>query len=113
MAQKMITQLIDDISGEVIEGNGETINFSYKGKAYTIDLSPENAKAFDKAVSTYISAASPAGRAPVAAMKTKSGAKVDRDQTQAIRDWARSHGHEVSDRGRISAKIQELYHSAH
>jgi hypothetical protein len=112
MAQKMITQLIDDISGEVIEGRGETINFSYKGKAYTIDLSPENAEAFDKAISPYVSAATPAGRTS-AATKTKSGAKVDRDQTQAIRDWARAHGHDVSGRGRISAKIQELYHAAH
>jgi hypothetical protein len=112
MAQKMITQLIDDISGEVIEGTGETINFSYKGKAYTIDLSPENAKAFDQTISTYVSAASPAGRTPVAT-KAKSGAKVDRDQTQAIRDWARAQGRAVSDRGRISAKVQQLYRAAH
>ena len=32
-----------------------------------------------------------------------------RDQVQAIRDWAKSKGIEVSDRGRIPAHIAEQY----
>ncbi|HEV7195154.1 MAG TPA: histone-like nucleoid-structuring protein Lsr2, partial [Pedococcus sp.] len=30
-----------------------------------------------------------------------------------VRDWARKHGHTVSDRGRISAEIQAAYDKAH
>jgi len=39
--------------------------------------------------------------------------KADREQLQAMRDWLRAEGHEVSDRGRIAANLQELYHAAH
>jgi hypothetical protein len=31
----------------------------------------------------------------------------------AIREWARAHGHTVSDRGRIPAKIIADYEAAH
>ena len=40
-------------------------------------------------------------------------ARSPRDQTQAIRDWARSNGLEVSARGRISRSIQEAFDAAH
>src|SRR5437868_18552 len=36
-------------------------------------------------------------------------ATVDRTQNQAVRDWARSKGIAVSDRGRIPAHISEQY----
>ena len=37
----------------------------------------------------------------------------DHDQIAAIRDWAKTHGLKVSDRGRISAEVQEAYNAAH
>jgi hypothetical protein len=36
-------------------------------------------------------------------------AKTDREQNQAIREWAKRKGIEVSDRGRIAASIVEQY----
>ena len=30
-----------------------------------------------------------------------------------VREWARSNGHKVSDRGRISAEVQAAYDKAH
>jgi hypothetical protein len=30
-----------------------------------------------------------------------------------VRDWAKSNGHQVSDRGRISAAVQQAYDAAH
>ena len=36
----------------------------------------------------------------------------DREQTQAIREWARNNGHKVTERGRIPATIVEAYNSA-
>ena len=38
---------------------------------------------------------------------------ADREQNQAIREWARKRGLKVSDRGRIPADIVEQYHKAH
>jgi len=40
-------------------------------------------------------------------------APMDREQTKAIREWARKNGHEVSDRGRIAAPIMEAFEAAH
>ena len=45
-----------------------------------------------------------AGAAP------KGRASIDREQNQAIRDWARKRGMKVSDRGRIPAEVLEAYH---
>ena len=45
-----------------------------------------------------------AGAAP------KGRPSIDREQNQAIRDWARKRGMKVSDRGRIPAEVLEAYH---
>ena len=39
-------------------------------------------------------------------------APVDREQNQAIREWARAHKMKVSDRGRIPSEVLEAYHQA-
>ena len=31
----------------------------------------------------------------------------------AVREWARSNGHQVSDRGRVAAELVEAYRAAH
>ena len=36
-----------------------------------------------------------------------------RNQVAVIREWARSHGHQVSERGRISATVRAAYDAAH
>jgi hypothetical protein len=40
-------------------------------------------------------------------------ARSNRDQTAAIREWARANGHQVSDRGRIPKSVIEAYQAAH
>ena len=42
----------------------------------------------------------------------RGGASVDREQNQAIREWARTHKMKVSDRGRIPSEVLEAYHQA-
>ena len=37
----------------------------------------------------------------------------DREQTAAIREWARSNGYEVSERGRLSATVLSAFEAAH
>jgi hypothetical protein len=37
---------------------------------------------------------------------------TDKDQLAKIREWARTNGHQVSDRGPVSTAVQEAYHTA-
>jgi hypothetical protein len=39
-------------------------------------------------------------------------AAVDRDRTHQIREWARTNGYEVSERGRIAKNIVDAYDAA-
>ena len=48
-----------------------------------------------------------AGRRPPAATTSS------RRDLSAVRAWARANGHQVSDRGRVSAAVQEAYDKAH
>jgi hypothetical protein len=112
VAQKVTVSLIDDLDGDKAD---ETVEFGLDGKNYEIDLSSGNAGKLRDALADYVAAARrPGGRrrsgaAAVAAATTRRPA-VDREQNQAIRDWARKRGMKVSDRGRIPADVLEAYH---
>lgn len=112
MAQRHIVQLIDDIDGGEAT---ETVNFSLDGAAYVIDLSADNAAKLRDALALYIAhgrrssrASAPAGGSP----RRGRPARSDREQTQAIREWARNNGHKVGEKGRIPATILEAYNAA-
>jgi hypothetical protein len=49
------------------------------------------------------------GRTSRTAAAGTSPTRADREQNQAIREWAKSKGLEVSERGRIPANITEQY----
>jgi hypothetical protein len=112
MAQKVTVSLVDDLDGDRAD---ETVEFGLDGKSYEIDLSNENANKLRDALASYVAAARrPGGRRRsggtqnVAAANRR--ASVDREQNQAIRDWARKRGMKVSDRGRIPADVLDAYH---
>ena len=114
MAQKVTVSLIDDVDGDKAD---ETVEFGLDGKSYEIDLSTGNADKLRDALASYVAAARRPGgrrRSGGAAASTASAAarrpSVDREQNQAIRDWARKRGMKVSDRGRIPADVLEAYH---
>lgn len=106
MAQKVNIILVDDIDGS---DASETISFSLDSTSYEIDLNAANAQALREALSNYIGHArkvSSAGRRG----RRSSGSSSD---TKAIREWAKSQGLEVSERGRISAEVRQAYDAAH
>ena len=114
MAQKVTVSLIDDLDGDKAD---ETVEFGLDGKSYEIDLSTGNADKLRDALASYVAAARrPGGRRrsgggpAVAATAAARRPSVDREQNQAIRDWARKRGMKVSDRGRIPADVLEAYH---
>ncbi len=114
MVQRLVTQIISDLSGDdVADGEGETVQFAYRGTSYTIDLTDKEAAAFDKSMAPYVEHATKVAagnRKPTAASNRDSGRS--RSELQNIRSWARENGYEVSDRGRIKADIVEAYHAA-
>ena len=114
MARKVQVLLVDDVDGSTAD---ETVSFGLDGTHYDIDLSTDNATAFRGALAGYVDAARKLGRAP--GLKTnrapaaaKPTVTADRAQNQAIRDWAKRHGLQVNERGRIPAEIVAKYHAA-
>lgn len=111
MAQKVTVSLIDDLDGDKAD---ETVEFGLDGKNYEIDLSSGNAGKLRDALADYVAAARrPGGRRRSGSGAAAAAARrpaVDREQNQAIRDWARKRGMKVSDRGRIPADVLEAYH---
>jgi nucleoid-associated protein Lsr2 len=112
VAQKVTVSLIDDLDGDKAD---ETVEFGVDGKSYEIDLSSSNADKLRDALASYVAAARrPGGRrrsgGGAAASAAARRPSVDREQNQAIRDWARKRGMKVSDRGRIPADVLEAYH---
>ncbi|HEY9416243.1 MAG TPA: Lsr2 family protein [Pseudonocardia sp.] len=111
MAQKVTVSLVDDLDGDTAD---ETVEFGVDGKKYEIDLSSSNADKLRGALASYVAAARrPGGRSrsgPANAAVATRRPSVDREQNQAIRDWARKRGMNVSDRGRIPADVLDAYH---
>lgn len=110
MASRVITQLISDLSGEEIgDGQGESVQFGYRGTNYTIDLTADEAAAFDEAIASYIENATQQGRARAT---RKSAGRTQTGDAKAIREWAQGQGIDVPARGRIPAELREQYEAA-
>lgn len=109
MAKKVTVTLIDDYDGK--SKADETVQFSIDGVAYEIDLSTLNAGKLRGALEPWTEKARKVGRLKSSGgTRTKSAA--DREQTVAIREWAKKHGYNVSARGRISSEVVAAYHKA-
>jgi hypothetical protein len=103
MAQKIHVVLVDDIDG----GDAtETVTFALDGVTYEIDLSDKNAAALRESLSSWVSSAR-----RVSGRKSAARGRAASDAGK-IREWARANGIEVSERGRVSAKIREAYAAA-
>ncbi|WP_232661570.1 histone-like nucleoid-structuring protein Lsr2 [Pseudonocardia sp. TRM90224] len=111
MAQIREVRLIDDLDGDAAD---ETVEFGIDGRSYEIDLSETNAKKLRDALADFVASARKAGGSTRRRGGGAAGAvrrpAIDREQNQAIRDWARKRGMKVSDRGRIPAEVLEAYH---
>ncbi|MBN9100558.1 MAG: Lsr2 family protein [Pseudonocardia sp.] len=111
MAQIQEIRLVDDLDGNEAD---ETLEFGIDGKTYEIDLSEDNAGKLRDALAEFIASArrlsGGRGRRPAASAAPARRPTIDREQNQAIREWARKRGMKVSDRGRIPAEVLEAYH---
>jgi hypothetical protein len=109
MAQKIQTFFIDDLDGSEAEG---TVLFGLDGTHYEIDLSTNHAKELRTAMARYIEA----GRR-VSGTTRRPGQNGRKTPASGIsnteaRTWAKAHGLEVKDRGRVSADVLAQYQAA-
>lgn len=104
MAQKVNIVLVDDLDGSEAS---ETVTFGVDGSTYEIDLNDKHAKELRNALSGYVGHAR---KVTGSRRRRSSGSSTD---AKAVREWARSNGYEISDRGRVSTEVQQAYAAAH
>lgn len=111
MAQKIHIVLEDDLDGGEAS---ETVGFGLDGTSYEIDLNDDNAAALRDALAGYVGNARRVSIARGGRKKSSgAGAAGNGPSAAEIREWARSNGHEVPERGRIPANLREAFEAAH
>ena len=108
MAKQVVTttEYTDDLSGGKAD---RTVAFGFEGQSYEIDLSRSNSRALEKALAPYVGAAR---KVRVTHTKVARPIKTKRD-VSVVREWAKSNGYEVSDRGRVASALIDAYDAAH
>lgn len=107
MATQTTVTVTCDICGGTKDTRRRTI--SLDGRVLEIDLCAKDGRALDKAAQKYIPFARKAARQPTATRRTASS----RQRSADVREWARTQGFEVSERGRIPSDIERKFAAAH
>jgi Lsr2 len=107
MAQKVKVTVVCDLphDGEV-EGQ-ETVQFSFDGTAYEIDVCSKHAKELREKVGQYADHARKVSGGGGRRRRPRTG--PSRERSGEIRAWAKQRGYKVSERGRIPATIIQEY----
>lgn len=105
--------LVDDLDGST--ENVNTIQFTLDNMNYEIDLSAKNEARLRDKLAKFLDAATPVRQQHTsrASRRDKQSIPAIREQTQAVRDWAKGAGYAVAVRGRIPKNVQEAYDQAH
>jgi hypothetical protein len=106
MAQRMEVQFIDDMDGGPAD---TTVNFAVDGTAYEIDLSAAHAAEFRAAMEPFVAGARQVGSG---SRRPGRSARPARPSPSTVREWARSEGIKVSDRGRVPAELVVRFQEA-
>jgi hypothetical protein len=116
MAQKTTVQLVDDLDGTASDDIA-TVTFGLDGVEYEIDLTGDNADNLRKGLTDFIAAARRTGgrvkRGLGSTATPASEGARSKEQTQAIREWARSNSWDIADRGRVPSSVIEAFEAAH
>jgi nucleoid-associated protein Lsr2 len=108
MAQKVHIVLEDDMDGSDAT---QTVSFGLDGTSYEIDLNDKHAGDLRDALAPYVGHARKAN-GPRRGRRSQAAAGGGHSAKE-IRDWARSSGHQVPERGRIPASVREAFEAAH
>jgi hypothetical protein len=107
MAQHAQIVYTDDIDGSDAAG---TARFGLQGASFEIDLSKKNADKLARILEPYIAAARKASSAGSRRPASKPGAAGP--NPAAVREWARTEGMEVKDKGRVPAELIVKFQAA-
>jgi transposase len=90
--------------------DAQTRSITLDGQAVEIDLCAKDNKGLEKVTQKFVPyARRVTQRRSVTGRRTVS----DRQHSAAVREWARSEGFEISERGRIPADLERQYSAAH
>jgi hypothetical protein len=108
MASKIVTLLVDDIDGS---NAAETVRFGLDGTQYEIDLNSKHAEELRALAAPYVASARRAAATGQVPARTRKASR-NGNESRKIRDWAKSEGIEVNDRGRVPADVVARYEAA-
>ncbi|MGW0731744.1 histone-like nucleoid-structuring protein Lsr2 [Streptomyces sp. NPDC002851] len=110
MAQKVVTTYVDDLTGEESD-KISTHSILVDGAGVEIDLMDENYDKLLELLNPYLQAKG-ARRIRGGGKGNSKATSVSKDESSAIRAWAKENGYEISGRGRVPASIREAYAKA-
>jgi hypothetical protein len=115
MAQRVQVMLVCDMHGDETPAS-ETVEFALDGASYEIDVCDQHAGELRDRLSTYVGVARRGGGRS-ASSSSRGGRRSRRSRSGSgeaaqIREWARSQGLAVPERGRIPAELAEKYAAA-
>ena len=94
----------------------ETVTFAVDGTTYAFELCADHLQEFRDTVGRYVASArradQPRRSRRRAAESSGPARRSGATDLSEVRSWARSQGYKVSDRGRISAEVQEAFEAA-
>ena len=107
----MATQTTVTVTCDLCGGTRETRtrSISIDGQVLEIDLCAKDGRGLDKVAQQFIPHARKVRRLPTAGRRTASS----RQHSASVRDWAKTQGMVVGDRGRIPADVERKYEAAH
>ncbi|HEY6498754.1 MAG TPA: Lsr2 family protein [Streptosporangiaceae bacterium] len=109
MAQKVQVMLLCDLDEGNVDAE-ETVQFSLGSTAYEVDVCAKHAQQIREGLEPFVANARKAGTSTSRRRPRTAGA---RQQTASIRTWAKDHGLQVNERGRIPANVVKEYEASH
>lgn len=104
--KKTMVVMVDDIDGSTAD---HSVTFMFNGVSWEIDLSDEHYREMEEDFAKWETYARRSGGRARTRRTTSGGSSAE---SAKIREWARSQGIEVSDRGRIPAAVRKQYEAA-
>jgi hypothetical protein len=110
-----VARQVAAVSCRVIHGSEavETIQFSIDGARYEIDLNAKHAKKLRDGIAKFVGGARKVSGTTKRPGRSRHSVRHSREHLQAVRDWARRQGYELSDRGRVPAAIMAEFDASH
>ena len=110
MARKISRLVVCDFPHEKMLEGTESMTFALNGSAYEIDLCGAHGTEFSEKIGGY---AQYARRVRVNGRPPKAKPALNREQSADIRDWARTLGLDIKDRGRLRKSVIAAYEAEH